>query len=554
MNDTPEDTSGEIPLSWFGKTLWKFTPLYIELIFLAICLRLIGLVEPFIFQVIIDRILPFQREASLLVVVAIFVAVSLFQLGFQILSELLGMLTANRVTRELGARIFEHLFKLPFSHFRRWSVGETIARVSETDTIRAFLVGTTTGVFLDLIFVFIYIAVLFTLSTELTIIILAALPFQIQSYVGFGPFLRRRLRVQFDAGAAHQTQMVENISGIASVKALSAEAKMLERLDETLNANLNAGYRVGLLNVWNDKLLFIVEQAITISIIYFGAQYVFAGQMTLGELIAFHLLAAKVTGPIENFSSLWEAWQNIRVSRQRLGDVVNKPMEPFNALPKLPPNIEGDLQLRNVDFGYVPSAPILRQFNFSAAPNTMTLVVGPSGIGKSTFGRLASGIDVPDAGAVLLGGENIAEYDPHDVRTRIAYVPQEPYLFSGTLRENLTLGDESATDAMIEQALQISAAETLVAQLPLGLDTPVGERGSALSGGQRQRVAIARSLIQSPKVIVLDEPTSALDSAAQRKMAAQLQTLKTKATLVIITHSPDIFEDPDQLVDFEALS
>ena len=155
---------------------------------------------------------------------------------------------------------------------------------------------------------------------------------------------------------------------------------------------------------------------------------------------------------------------------------------------------------------------------------------------------------------MLLGGENIAEYDPHDVRTRIAYVPQEPYLFSGTLRENLPLGDESATDAMIEQALQISAAETLVAQLPLGLDTPVGERGAALSGGQRQRVAIARSLIQSPKVIVLDEPTSALDSAAQRKMAAQLHTLKTKATLVIITHSPDIFEDPDQLVDFEALS
>ncbi len=153
MTGRPDENAGEIPLSWFGKTLWKFTPLYIELVFLAICLRLIGLVEPFIFQVIIDRILPFQREASLLVVVAIFIAVCLFQLGFEVLSELLGMLTANRVTREFGARIFEHLFKLPFSHFRKWSVGETIARISETDTIRAFLVGTSTGVFLDLVFV-----------------------------------------------------------------------------------------------------------------------------------------------------------------------------------------------------------------------------------------------------------------------------------------------------------------------------------------------------------------------------------------------------------------
>ena len=270
MRQEKRENASEIPLSWFGRTLWKFTPLYIELVFLAICLRLIGLVEPFIFQVIIDRILPFQREASLLIVVAVFVAVSIFQLAFEVLSELLGMLTANRVTREFGARIFEHLFKLPFSHFRKWSVGETIARISETDTIRAFLVGTTTGVFLDLIFVIVYLAVLLTLSVPLTMIILAAMPLQILIYIAFGPFLRRRLRTQFDAGAAHQAQMVENISGIASVKALGAEVKMLDRLDRTLHANLNAGYRVGLLNIWNDKLLFALDRAITISIIFSG--------------------------------------------------------------------------------------------------------------------------------------------------------------------------------------------------------------------------------------------------------------------------------------------
>lgn len=553
MRDQHNTISGEIPLSWFGKTLWKFTPLYLELIFLAICLRLIGLVEPFIFQVIIDRILPFEREASLIVVVAIFAAVSVFQLGFQVLSELLGMLTANRVTRELGARIFDHLFKLPFSHFRKWSVGESIARISETDTIRAFLVGTTTGVLLDLIFVIIYIAVLFTLSPQLTWIVLAALPIQIFIYFCFGPFLRRRLRVQFDAGAAHQTQMVENISGIAAVKALSAEGKMLERLDETLNANLNAGYRVGVLNIWNDKLIFIVEKTITISIIYFGAQLVFAGELTLGQLIAFHLLAAKVTGPIENFSSLWEAWQNVRVSRQRLGDVVNTPTEPFDQLPRLPKDIEPRLTFKDVDFAYDPSFPILKNFDFVARPNSLTLIVGPSGVGKSTFGRLASGIDSPSKGEVLLGSENIAVYEPRNVRSQIAYVPQEPYLFSGTLRENLSLGDEAAGEADLARALKIAAADTLVAQLPRGLDTAVGERGSALSGGQRQRVAIARSLLRIPKIIILDEPTSALDAEAQRRMARELQLLKDQATVIIITHAPDNFENPDQIIDFGAL-
>ena len=549
------DNNGrEIPLSWFTRSLWKYTPLYIELVFLAICLRLIGLVEPFIFQVIIDRILPFQREASLIVVVAIFAAVSLFQMGFEVLSSLLGILTANKVTREFGSRIFDHLFKLPFSHFRKWSVGETMARVSETDTIRNFLVGTTTGVFLDLLFVVIYIGVLLSLSVPLTMIVLIALPLQALVYFAFGPFLRQRLRVQFDAGAKHQTQMVENISGIAAVKALGAEGKMLERLDQTLGNSLFASYRVGMLNIFSDKLTFIIERGVTISIIYVGANLVFAGELTLGQLIAFHLLAEKVTAPIANFSKLWESWQNIRVSRQRLGDIVNTETEPFNERPKLLPNVEPRLTFENVGFAYLEGSPILKKFNFEAVPNSLTLIVGPSGIGKSTFGRLASGIDVPSEGKVLLGGENIAKFEPHDVRTKVAYIPQEPYLFSGTLRENLLIGEEAASDADIEDALKISVADTLVARMPMGLDTHVGERGSALSGGQRQRIAIARSLLKKPKVIILDEPTSALDDVAQRKMAEELERLKATTTLIIITHRPDVFGQPDQIVDFEKMS
>ena len=547
------ESAREIPLSWFTRSLWKYSPLYLELVFLAICLRLIGLVEPFIFQVIIDRILPFQREASLVVVVAIFAAVSLFQLGFEVLSSLLGALTANKVTREFGARIFDHLFKLPFSHFRKWSVGETIARVGETDTIRNFLVGTSTGVFLDLLFVVIYIGVLLALSVPLTMIVLVALPLQALIYFAFGPFLRRRLRAQFDAGARHQTLMVENISGVAAVKALSAERKMLERLDKTLHKSLNASYRVGLLNIFSDKLTFVVERGVTISIIFVGANLVFAGELTLGQLIAFHLLAEKVTDPIANFSGLWESWQNIRVSRQRLGDIVNTPMEPFGVHSKLPPFLEPRLSFENVSFGYVEGASILKRFNFSAEPHSLTLVVGPSGIGKSTFGRLAAGIDVPSEGKVRLGGEDIAKFEPHDVRSKIAYIPQESYLFSGTLRENLLIGEEEANEADLRAALRIAAADSVVERLPLGLETHVGERGSALSGGQRQRIAIARSLLKKPKVLILDEPTSALDDAAQRRMADELAQLKPTTTLIIITHRPEVFHDPDQIIDFEAL-
>lgn len=553
MKSRQRDNRGEIPLSWFGRTLWKYTPLYVELTFLAICLRLIGLVEPFVFQVLIDRILPFQREASLVVVILLFAALSLFQMSFQVIAAFLGALTANLVVREFGARIFQHLFRLPLRHFRRWPVGETIARVSETDQIRNFIVGTTTGVFLDLVFVVVYLLILLVLSKTLGLIVLAALPLQIIIYLSFGPFLRRRLRSQFDAGALHQSQMVENISGIAAVKALSAEDKMLERLDLSLFRSLNAGYRVTKLHIFSGQLTFIVRRTVTLLVIFIGSQQVFSGDLTLGQLIAFHLIAEKISGPISNFSSLWENWQNIRVSRQRLGDIVNTQTEPFGILPKLPANVVGELQFADVSFSYGPGQRVIESMNFLAAPNTLSLIVGPSGVGKSTFGRLASGIEEPDEGRVLLGGHNILKHEPHDVRSQIAYVPQEPYLFTGTIKENMSLGlSGPVTDAELVNALRIAAADQMVAQLPKGLDTSVGERGSALSGGQRQRIAIARSILLKPKVLVLDEPTSALDEETQTQMARALSELKREATIIVITHRASAFVGVDQVVEFGA--
>lgn len=540
-----------VPLSWFSTTLRKHSLLYVELTFLAICVRLIGLLEPFVFQVVIDRILPFQREASLIVVIVVLIGANLFSLGFNLLAAFLGVSVANRLTSELGRRLFDHLFRLPLRHFRRWPVGETLSRIGETDTIRGFLIGVTTGASLDLLFIGVYFMVLLSISGKLTMVVTFALPLQALLYMCFGPVLRKRLRAQFDAGSHHQARMVENLSGMTAVKALTAEGAMLSRLSETLAQTLNASRRVYTMNAVSGQLIGLCEKGIFIGVIYIGAQQVFAGELTLGQLIAFQLIAEKIAAPIAGFSKLWQDWQNLRISRQRLGDILNSEQEKFGSGSVFPDDIEPRLAFQGVSFGYGPDEPpVISGLDLSLEPQTCTLVVGPSGIGKSTFGRLAAGLEEPQSGIITIGGQDLAAFEPESLRSRVVYVPQEPYLFSGTLRENLLLRTPDASDADILDALRISAAEELVFRLAQGLDTEVGERGSALSGGQKQRVAIARAILQKPAILILDEPTSALDEAAQRRLVSQLMQLKKQLTVIVITHRPDVFVGADSVIDF----
>ena len=366
--DTP--TTKEVPFSWFGETLWKYSPLFIELVFISICLRILGLIEPFIYQVVIDRVLPFQREATLIVIVAIFAGVSIFQMGFGILSSLLSTLTSNRITREYGNQVFEHLFFLPTEHFRKWQVGELIARINETGTISGFIVGTSTGIFLDIIFVTIYLSILFSLSTQLTWIVVASIPIQFIIYFIFGPFLRKRLRTQFDASAKHSSLIVENITGISAIKALSAETKIQEQLDETLTKTLIEGFKIAIIKLSNSQVIFVVNRTMTIVILFIGASLLFSGEMTLGELFAFKLISEKVSGPFAKFATLWESWQNIKISRQRLGDILCHDQEPFNKHPCLPSNIEPSL---SIFFGSISGCIISAKFRRSNCFNRSLL-------------------------------------------------------------------------------------------------------------------------------------------------------------------------------------
>ncbi|TGQ36548.1 peptidase domain-containing ABC transporter [Mesorhizobium sp. M00.F.Ca.ET.216.01.1.1] len=523
----------------------------VEIVVVAIVLRLLGLVQPFVFQTIIDRVLPFQREATLVLIVVILALTTLFSAGLDALAAFLGNHMSNRLTAELAHRIFRHVLNLPLRYLQQWQVGETLARIQEIDTVRGFLTGTVSGIALDILFAVIYIGALLSISPFLTLIVLVMLPLQIVVFGLIGPFVRRRMQESFLAGSHHQSRLVEAFANAATVKALTSEGVQVERFQETLNTSLLAGFRVAKLNILNSFVGDLLCNGSVILIIFFGSRLVFQNEITLGELIAFHLLAEKVSGPILSLSSIWEQWQGLRVARLRLGDFLNTPAETDTPRPKL--LIEGPLHLslKGLSFGYLPDQAVIRDMTLDIGPNRSTIIVGDSGRGKSTLAKLMSGLYEPDDGYVEANGHKLADCDPRSVRHSIAYLPQEPALFSGSIMDNLLLAKPDATNEEINKALADSASDRFIAQLPDGIHTDVGERGAFLSGGQRQRVALARSLLAGPAALILDEPTSALDAQSAGVVVETLKRLAREKTLIVITHNPSLLGKDANVIDLD---
>ncbi|WGR69669.1 MULTISPECIES: type I secretion system permease/ATPase [unclassified Bradyrhizobium] len=547
------DLARRFDITWFLGAIHKYRRLLTEVLAASLGLQLFALASPLFFQVVIDKVLVHRSMSTLDVLAVGLVAIALFETILGILRTYVFSHTTNRIDVELGARLFRHLLALPIGYFQARRVGDSVARVRELENIRNFLTSSALTLVIDLLFATIFIAVLFFYSPALAWIVLLSLPVYVAISAGATPQFQRRLDEKFQRGAENQAFLVESVTGIETLKAMAVEPQMQRRWEQQIAGYVAASFRVtSLANVASQSVQFVSKLA-SAAILYFGAKLVISGDLTVGELVAFNLIAGRVSAPVLRLAQTWQDFHQARLSIARLGDILNTETEPLYSPSKMAlAAVRGHITFEHVTFRYRIDGPeVLRDVHLHVPANQVIGIVGSSGSGKSTLAKLVQRLYVPERGRVLVDGIDVAQVDPAWLRRQIGVVLQDSILFNCSIRDNIAFADPATSTERVIEAATMAGAHNFILQLPNGYDTTVGERGSSLSGGQRQRIAIARALVTDPRILIFDEATSALDYESESIVQQNMTKISQGRTVLIIAHRLSALRIADRIITIE---
>jgi len=538
---------------WFIPEIIKYRKFFGEVLLASFFIQLLALVTPLFFQVVIDKVLVHKGLTTLDVLAFGLLVISLFQIILTGLRTYLFSHTTQRIDVGLGARLFDHLLALPIGYFGARRVGDTVARVRELENIRNFLTGSALTLVMDLFFTVVFLAVMYYYSPTLTFIVLGSIPLYIVLSLVVTPILRHLVQEKFNRGAENQAFLVESINGIETIKAMAVEPQLQRRWEEQLAGYVRASFKAGALGNIANQIASFVNKIVVVLTLWFGARLVIDGYLSVGQLIAFNMLASRVSDPILRLVQLWQDFQQAGISIERLGDVLNAPREPgYNPNRASLPSMQGRVTFDHVTFSYQPDRPeVLRRINLDIPPGQVIGIVGRSGSGKSTLAKLIQRLYVPESGRVLVDGVDLAMIDPTWLRRQIGVVLQDNILFNRSVRDNIALSDPGLPLEYVIHAAKLAGAHDFILELPHGYDTTIGEHGSNLSGGQRQRIAIARALITNPKILIFDEATSALDYESERIIHDNMQRICKDRTVFIIAHRLSAVRQADRIIVIE---
>ncbi len=523
---------------WFAAELLRHRRIWRDVLLASASIQLIGLAMPLGTQVILDKVVVHQTTSTLAVVAVALGVFVLFNAGMSWLRQYLVVHTGNRVDAVLGSAVFRHLLRLYLPYFEHRPTGTLVARLQAVETIREFVAGAAASVLLDLPFLAVFLAVMFWYSWELSLIALGAVALIAGISAAVTPLLRKRINRQFLLGARNQAFLTEYVAGIETVKSLQMEPRLEDRYDDYLASYLSASFATRQLSNTYNVIANALEQAMTVAILCAGALLVMRNDgFSIGMLVAFQMFAARLSQPMLRLASLWQEFQQANIAVRRLGDVMDAPAEPVSLAPSRAPGGKGEVQVRDLAFRYSERHPwLFRGLSLVLRPGKLTVLTGPSGAGKSTLAKLLLGFYQPEEGAIEIDGRDLRYFAANELRAHFGVVPQETFLFSGTVYENLIAANPNAGFDDVVHACKIAEIHRVIEKLPQGYNTPIGEHGVGLSGGQKQRLAIARAILKRPKILVFDEATSSLDPHTAEAFARTVNKLKAAAAILFIAH------------------
>ncbi len=545
-------TDVKFGFKWFFNEIYKYKKIIAQVLLGSFVIQLFGLVTPLFTQVILDKVLVNRTISTLDVLAFAFVVVAIFELLLNLSRNYIFIHTTNKIDAKLGAKLFKHLFQLYYTYFETRQVGNIAARVRELDRIREFITDKSVSVLIDAFFSLVFLAIMFVYSPKLTFISLGFLAIIAIIYVTITPELRERLEEKFQMGAHSNSYLVESITGVQTVKSLAIEGSMFKKWEDKLGKYLKSSFNLAIIGNFTGSICGFLQKGMTIAILYVGVMLVIDNKLTIGQLIAFQMFSGQFSAPMLRLVGLWNEFQQTLLAVDRIGDILNSPIELQSKSAITLNHVNGDIKVEHLSFKYNVEAPyVLNDINLDIKAGQKIGFVGRSGSGKSTIAKLIQRLYYATQGTIYIDGIDIRNINPVWLRTNIGIVLQENYLFSGTIKDNISLPRPNVPMEGIIQAAKIAGAHEFISKLPKGYDTEVGERGSSLSGGQKQRIAIARALISNPKILIFDEATSALDYESEKIIKDNMAMISKGRTTIVIAHRLSTIKDCDLIVCFD---
>lgn len=523
-------------LSKFIALLLPQKALFTYSIIASIILTVLSIASSFFNKILMDEILPYGLKNQLLIFSIGFLVIGITQIIISAIRQQMLLYLSQKIDIPLLVGYFKHVYRLPMKFFSTRKVGDILTRFSDAFTIKNILTSVTLSLLIDIVLAVVSAVILYIMNSTLFIVVLVlTLVSAALIYIFKGPYKRINLR-QREASALLNSQIIESLKGIETIKVHAAEENTMEKLETEYVKNLKIAFQEGVLTNVQGSISSAVSNLGNLVLMYIGATLVMDGKITLGSLMAFTSLSGYFMGPIGRLINLQLSIQEAGISLKRISEIYEVEMEQENVNKPKIEKIDGDIELKSVTFRYGSRAPVLKDVSIKIPKGKKVALVGESGSGKTTVSKLLLKYYTPEEGKINVSGYNAEEVDICSLRQSIAYVPQNVELFSGSIKENVTIGKRNATYQEIKEACEAAGCSSFIEKLPAKYDTFLEEAGGGLSGGEKQRLALARALIKKTDFIILDEATSNLDFISEAIIYDTLFVKEKAKTMLIIAH------------------